>query len=131
MIKTITPENYVKGTEQKNGLLYVDTNQTSFLNLDNSIVVYLNIGEIITEFSELLHENVTTYSVLNTRILKYTQQEMKILIEATGQNFNDPVTNLLIDETNRFSNSIILNDITENSQNYFGITVDKWETVNN
>jgi len=130
MIKTITTENYVKGTEQKNGFLYVDTNQTTFLNLDNVIVVYLNIGEIITEFDELLQQEIERYSVLSTRILKYTQEEMKILIEATGKNFNDPITNLLIDETNIFSNSIILDDITKNSQNYFGINVIKWETVN-
>ena len=126
MIKTITTENYVKGTEQKNGLLYVDTNQTSFLNLDNSIVVYLNIGEIVEEFDFDLQENVTKYPLLNTRVLKYTQQEMQTLIQETGQNFNDPITNLLINEINRFSDKIILADITLNPQNYFGITVEKW-----
>jgi hypothetical protein len=126
MIKTITTENYVKGTEQKNGLLYVDTNQTSFLNLDNAIVVYLNIGEIVEEFDLDLQENVTKYPLLNTRVLKYTQQEMQILIQETGENFNDPITNLLINEINRFSDKIILADITLNPQNYFGITVEKW-----
>jgi hypothetical protein len=126
MIKTITTENYVKGTEQKNGLLYVDTNQTSFLNLDNAIVVYFNIGEIVEEFDLDLQENVTKYPLLNTRVLKYTQQEMQTLIQETGQNFNDPITNLLINEINRFSDKIILADITLNPQNYFGITVEKW-----
>ena len=126
MIKTITTENYVKGTEQKNGLLYVDTNQTSFLNLDNAIVVYLNIGEIVEEFDLDLQENVTKYPLLNTRVLKYTQQEMQTLIQETGENFNDPITNLLINEINRFSDKIILADITLNPQNYFGITVEKW-----
>ena len=126
MIKTITTENYVKGTEQKNGLLYVDTNQTSFLNLDNAIVVYLNIGEIVEEFDFDLQENVTKYPLLNSRVLKYTQQEMQTLIQGTGENFNDPITNLLINEINRFSDKIILADITLNPQNYFGITVEKW-----
>ena len=126
MIKTIANENYVKGTEQKNGFLYVDTNQTSFLNLDNSIVIYLNIGEIVEEFDLDLQENITKYPLLNTRVLKYTQQELKSLIEATGENFNAPITNLLINEINRFSDKIILSDITLNPQNYFGITVEKW-----
>jgi hypothetical protein len=127
MIKTITTENYVKGTEQKNGLLYIDTNQTTFLNLDNSILVYLTIGEILTEFDFDLNEDVTIYNALDTRVLTYTQEEMKVLIEATGGNFNDPITNLLLDEINRFSNSIILDDITNNPQNYFGLVVAKWE----
>lgn len=128
MIQTITDQNYTKGTEQKTGKLYVDINQCNFLNLDNSIVVYFNIGEILVEHDEILFEDITTYPILETKPITYTQEEMKVLIESTGKNFNDPVTNLLIDQINVFSNDIILEDITLNPQNYFGLTVDKWES---
>lgn len=129
MIQTKIAENYVEGTEQKSGILYVDTNMTSFLNKSNGIVVYLNIGVILTETLTEPDVEVTKHHVLNTKTLNYTQEDLKTMIEATGQDFNSPITNLLIDEINRFSDKIILDDITANPQNYFGLTADKWEEV--
>jgi hypothetical protein len=129
MIQTKIAENYTKGTTQESGVLYVDTNLTSFLNGSNGIVVYLNIG-VVEEVSEI--EPIiefTQFNILSTRVLKYTQEEMKILIEESGQNFNEPITNLMIDEINKFSDLLILDDITSNSQNYFGLDVSKWEQI--
>ena len=126
MIQTITDENYVKGTEQKTGLIYSDVKLVSFLTEDGTILVYVNIGEIKSEFIEDIQSEITTYPVLSTRPIKFTQDEIKTLIEATGNDFNGPVTNLLLDEINKYVDDIILNDITNNPANYFGLDVSKW-----
>ena len=126
MVQTITDENYVKGTEQKNGLIYSNVKLVSFLNEDGVILVYVNIGEIITTFDDLTQTDITTYPLLNTRPIRFTQDEVKALIEATGNDFNSPVTNLLLDEINKYVDDIILNDITTNPANYFGLDVAKW-----
>ncbi len=129
MVKTITDENYIKGTEQKTGLLFVDVDLVSFLNRDGTTVVYYKIGEIVEIFDEVIQENITTYPLLEARTISYTQDEIKALIEGTGRDFNSPVTNLLIDEINEFIEDIILVDITNNPAQYFGLTVDKWQKV--
>lgn len=129
MIQTITQENYVKGSEQKTGILFADVNLISFMNKDNSIVVYFNLGEVLTVMDEVLQEEVTVYSLLITRTLKFTDEEMKTRIEGTGIDFNSPVTNLLISEMNKFVDDIILKDIELNPSNFFGLTVDKWQKV--
>jgi hypothetical protein len=126
MIQTITQENYTKGSEQKTGILFADVNLISFLNKDNSIVVYFNIGEVLTVMDEVIQEEETIYSILITRTLKFTDEEMKTRIEGTGIDFNSPVTNLLISEMNKFVDDLILKDIEINPSNYFGLTVDKW-----
>lgn len=127
MIQTKQAENYIQGTQQKQGVLYVNTDLVSFLLNSNGIVVYLNIGVVNTETIEDPSTEVTTLVTLDTKVLSYSEDEMKALIEATGQDFNVPVTNLLISEMNKFSDQIVLNDISENPQDYFGLTSDKWE----
>ena len=126
MVQTIVKENYVQGTEQKNGTIFVETNLTSFLNGSNGIVVYLNIGVIEDVVSLDPPIEYTVKKPLNTRVINFSQEEIKTLIEETGQDFNSPITNLLITELNRFSDKIILDDITQNPQNYFGLSIDKW-----
>lgn len=129
MIQTKIAENYFEGTEQKSGILFVDTDLTSFLNKSNVIVVYLHVGVIETIVDvdpPLEYENK---KILNTRVIKFTQDELKTKIVATGSDFNSPITNLMIDEINKFSDKIILDDITENPLNYFGLSVDKWEEI--
>lgn len=123
---TIANETYYNGTEQMTGKLYSKVTQVNFLNVDNNIVVYNEIGVIKTENVEGLGE-ITSHSPIVNRPLKYTQEEMKALIDATGINFNAGLTNLLIDEINAFVDAIITNHITNNPQNYFGLTIDKWE----
>jgi len=129
MVQTITDENYTKGTEQKTGVLFVDVDLVSFLNRDGNIVVYLKIGEVVDVFDEVLQDTITTYPLLDARTITYSQDEIKTLIEATARDFNDPVTNLLLDEINTFVEDIILSDITANASKYFGLTVDKWQKV--
>ena len=126
MITTINSEDYTKGTEQKNGFLYCEVNLVNFLNKDGRIVVTNIIGEKVTLFDELLKEEVESYIPLTVKRLSYSEEEIKLLIEGTGKDFNSPVTNLLISEINLFVDDIILKDIEVNPSNYFGITVDKW-----
>jgi hypothetical protein len=126
MIQTITAQNYTKGTENKNGILFVDVNLLNFLNKDGRIVIYFTIGEVIETFDDTLQENVTSYPALSARTISYSDAEIKALIEATGRDFNSPVTNLLIAEIDSFVNDIILDDISNNPNNYFGLTSDKW-----
>lgn len=125
MIKTINQETYYQGSEQKTGIVFSDVNLVSFQNRDGSVVIYNEIGVIETVEDELLG-TLTINKVLTTNILRYNDEELKTLIEGTGRNFNDPITNLLISEINSFVDDIIMKDIEVNPANYFGITVDKW-----
>ena len=125
MIKTKIEETYFEGTEAKSGILYSTVKQVNFLTSDNMILLYNELGVI----EEVADPNVGTtyiYRALDNRALKYTENEIKTLIESTGKNFN---SNLLVTEMNSFINDIIINDITNNPNKYFNISIDKWEAV--
>lgn len=126
MIETINNENYYENGVQKSGKLYSDVTQVNFLNQDNSIVVYNQLGVHGTEIDPVTEIEVPTKRVLVNKVLKYTQEEMKALIESVARNFNADNTNLLLDEINLYVDDMILNDITNKPENYFGLTVDKW-----
>lgn len=129
MVKTITEETYFQGSEAKSGILYSTVNQVNFLTEDGMIVVYNEIG-VIEEVDDPEIGPTTEYNIMDNRPLKYTDQEMKDLLDSTGQLFNSgSPANLLISEMNQFINTIIINDITVNPNKYFNITVDKWEPV--
>ena len=126
MITTITEETYYQGTEQKTGKLYTNVKQVNFCNSDNTIVIYHEIGSIETKTDEIAGD-YTVHVQLKNNAIAYTQNEMKTLIDATGRNFNADSTNLMLDEINQYVDDILLAEITSNPQNYFGLTVNKWE----
>lgn len=128
MVETISQETYYEGTEQKSGILYSDVKQVNFLPLDNGIIVYNEIGVKETIVDDIIGEQVI-YRPLDNRAIKYTDEEMKSLLDATGDFFNSNDSNLLLAEMLKFSDTIIMDDITNNPGNYFGISVDKWQTV--
>jgi hypothetical protein len=121
MIETINEETYYEGTQQKTGVIYSEVTLVSFMNKDGVIV-----KETI-EDEEL--GTLTINRALNTNVLKYTDQELKALIDGTGNTFNSEGTNLLLAEINSYVNDIILKDITDNPGNYYGLTVEKWQAV--
>ena len=125
MVKTITDETFYQGSEQKSGVIFSEIRGISFQMIDGVSVIYNEIGFIETVEDDILG-TVDVKHILSTNILKYNDDEMKVLIENTGRDFNSPVTNMMIQEMNTFVDDIILNDITENPSNYFGLTVDKW-----
>lgn len=129
MVETINPENYVKGTEQKNGVLFNKLTQVNFLPLDNIAVCYVVMGEYVNVFNPETEEEELVAMPLITRSIKYTEAELKTLIEATGRNFNADGTNLLMAEINAYADDIILEDITNNPQMYYGLEVAKWHKV--
>lgn len=127
MIKTIVEETYFEGSEAKTGILYSTVKQVNFLIPDGMIVAYNEIG-VIETVNDPDVGITTVYRVMDNRPLKFTDQEMKDLIDATGGVFNavtDP--NLLVSEMGMFIDDIIINDITVNPHKYFNITIDKWE----
>lgn len=128
MVETINEEIYYEGTQQKTGVIYSKVTLVSFMNLDGVIVVYNQVGA-----KELIEDEVLgtyyVYRALNTNVLKYTDFELKELIDGTGNDFNGELSNYLLLEVNKFVNDIILKDITDNPANYYGLTVDKWHAV--
>lgn len=129
MVKTITNENYVKGSEQMNGILFNELTQVNFLPLDLVAVCYVVLGEVVNVLDPDTNEEQEINRPLITRKITYTQDELKTLIEETGRNFNADGTNLLMDEINNYADDIIINDITANPNMYYGLEASKWEKV--
>ena len=145
MIQTKKEETYVKGTEQKTGLIWVDIDMISFLNREDKIIVYFKIGEKVTTFVDEINEKITSYPILESKNISYSQAEIKTLIEAISSDltsrannllideissdFTSRANNLLIDEINNYVEAIILNDIKENPAKYYGLNSDLWEKV--
>lgn len=125
MIKTINEEIFYQGSEQKTGTIYSEVKSIAFQVVDNVAVIYNELGFIET-IEDVELGNYEKKNVLSTKVLKYTDEELKSLIEGVGRDFNSPVTNLVIQEMNTFSDDIILKDITDNPTQYFGLTSDKW-----
>ena len=129
MIQTKKAETYVKGTEQKTGVIWVDIDLVSFLNREDKIIVYFKIGEKVTTFVDEINEKITSYPILESKNISYSQAEIKTLIEAISSDFTSRANNLLIDEVNNYVEAIILNDIKENPAKYYGLNADLWEKV--
>jgi hypothetical protein len=127
MVQTITPQNYVQGTTQKQGIVYADTTNVMFLLNDNTMVVYLEIGVIEQLIDPITEQEITSYTKLSVDTIAFTDEQMKALIDVTGTFFNSDDSNLLIAGMNAYSDTIILNDITANPNKYFGITIANWE----
>ena len=129
MVKTINLQPYVDGTVAKNGIIYSDVNFVNFLLPDSMITAYREIGVIEDYEDPITFEMSVRYRKLSVEPIVFTDQSMKVLLDATGGYFNSNQSNLLVAGMKSYSDLIILNDITNKPENYFGITIDKWEQV--
>lgn len=126
MIQTKIPQTFFKNSESFEAILFAEVTQVNFLTLDKTIVIYSSLGYFNKVLIPSTEEIFMEKCLLENKVMKFTETEMRELLLNIGKVFNNESSNLLATEINSLSDDLLFNNISENSNKYFNIDIDKW-----
>ena len=127
MLKTKTAQNYQLNGVNYSAILFTKIDDIFFRLRDKMVVIYVVKGYEATEAHPTTGEDVLKQVVIGNVPFKFTQAELKDLIDNAGINFNSTGDNLLLDDMAAAGVEIISSLITADSSRFFGVDAAEWE----
>ena len=81
------------------------------------------------QLSQVLQEEVTRFNRIANQAKRYTDQEMKELLDGASIIYNSNDSNLMTAEMNKATDAILLDLVSKDSSLFFGVSVENWQTA--
>jgi hypothetical protein len=122
--ETINLENGKQITER----IFLDITNVNFGLKDDQIGAFIRMGYEVTELIPMTDgETQIVERVISHKPKNFNDARLKELLDANGIVFNSDASNFLLREMITNAIPILQSVITVDPQDYFGLTIDKWE----
>jgi hypothetical protein len=125
--ETINLDNGQQITER----IFLDITNINFSLKDDQIGAFIKMGYEVTELIPMTDgETQIVERVISHKPKNFNDARLKELLDANGIVFNSDASNFLLREMITNAIPILQSVITLDPQEYFGLTIDKWEVAN-